>query len=463
MEKNEKASDNKSTKMGRRVEIKDYINEMPINVDNETSVYEFPKLTALNRNGKSRSFEIKVYTFTPTEEPSPSSIEYLPGIVDGEFRKQKDLPANSKAKIISESGVVGGKLTKSEKIVDAGTNIGKKNEKSVLMKALVDAYHKYKLMIDKGYKSGDEIAPDFMIPSQLPQLYTDKSNVSEWKGYIGPKLNGINAMVCFINGEVIMYTRGKTILRGLKHIKNELYSFYNNYAKKHKLDGIYLNGEIYKHGVSLQKISGDLRNENEEYITDYEFHIFNMYNPKYPDLPYYSRWDMLLQMIGSSKYKYIKLIDNIMINPTGVKDEVVQEKVMGIYDQYLKNGYEGAVFWKYEGKFEPAYLKYKSAQAFKIKPRQSGEYKIIDFTEGKGKDKGAVIFICETDTGKKFNVRPALTIEKRKVLYTKLTYDQKFKDEYINKPYTITFSELSNLGVPQQPVGQALRIGANAV
>jgi hypothetical protein len=460
--KNEITSTSKGEDMARRTEIKDYINEIPISVDQETSIYEFPKLIAQNRNGKSRYFKIKVYTFTSTKEPSSASQDYLPGIVDGEYRKQKDLPEGSKAKIISESGIEGGKNSKSEKIVDKGTNIGKKNEKSVLMKALVDAFHKYKLMIDKGYSNGEDNAPDYMIPSQLPQLYTDKT-ILDWRGYIGPKLNGINAMVCFINNEVIMYTRGKTILRGLKHIKNELFSFYNNYAKKHNIDGIYLNGEIYKHGVPLQKISGDLRNENEELVTDYEFHIFNMYNPKSPDLPYFARWDMLLQMIGSSKYKYVKLIDNIVVNPKGTKDEVVKEKVMNIYSQYLENGYEGAVFWKYEGKYEPSYLKYKSSQVFKIKPRQSGEYKIIGFKEGKGKDVGAVIFICETDTGKKFNVRPAMTIEKRKVLYTKLTYDKSIRDEYLNNPYTITFSELSDLGVPQQPVGQALRIGPNAV
>ena len=79
------------------------------------------------------------------------------------------------------------------------------------------------------------------------------------------------------------------------------------------------------------------------------------------------------------------------------------------------------------------------------------EFKIIGFHEGKGDEKGLVIWDCTTNKEEKpFSVRPKGTAEQRKDLYDN-------GKKYIGKKLTVIFQEYHESGIPRFPVGKAIR------
>lgn len=78
------------------------------------------------------------------------------------------------------------------------------------------------------------------------------------------------------------------------------------------------------------------------------------------------------------------------------------------------------------------------------------EFKIIGFHEGKGDEKGLVIWDCITKEEKPFSVRPKGNAEQRKELYNN-------GNKYIGKKLTVIFQEYHESGIPRFPVGKAIR------
>lgn len=92
----------------------------------------------------------------------------------------------------------------------------------------------------------------------------------------------------------------------------------------------------------------------------------------------------------------------------------------------------------------------RDVQLLKYKDFLDDEFTIIDVLEGGGKEKGCAIFVCETKDKQAFNVRPRGTAEARKEMFA----DRK---DYIGKPLTVQFQNLSDDGVPRFPTGIAVR------
>ena len=86
----------------------------------------------------------------------------------------------------------------------------------------------------------------------------------------------------------------------------------------------------------------------------------------------------------------------------------------------------------------------------KYKEFHEEEYPIVGFDQGDGRDKGTVIWKCQTKEGRVFSVRPRGTHEYRNDLF-------KNGKLYVGKQLTVIFQELSELNVPRFPVGKAIR------
>jgi len=78
------------------------------------------------------------------------------------------------------------------------------------------------------------------------------------------------------------------------------------------------------------------------------------------------------------------------------------------------------------------------------------EVEIVDVMEGKGKDKGAAIFVVKNSQNKIFNVRMKGSIEQRKNWF-------KNPKEVLGRIITVKYQELSNKGIPRFAVGVAFR------
>ena len=124
-------------------------------------------------------------------------------------------------------------------------------------------------------------------------------------------------------------------------------------------------------------------------------------------------------------------------------DTIHSEK--NVYDKhkhYTGIGYEGVMIRNIDS---PYTLKHRSKNLQKYKTFLDDEYPVIDFKEGTGKDKGTIIFIMKSHTGKIFNCRPRGTAEARAKAY-------KNGKSYIGKKITVTYQELTAGGTPVFPV-----------
>jgi DNA ligase-1 len=120
-----------------------------------------------------------------------------------------------------------------------------------------------------------------------------------------------------------------------------------------------------------------------------------------------------------------------------------------LFAEFVEAGYEGIMLRNAAGIY---CANYRSNDLQKYKEFMEEEYRIIDFTQGEGRDAGAVIWVCETADGKVFTVRPRGSLNQRRDWFND-------GDSYIGKNLTVIYQELTEDGKPRFPVGKALRVG----
>jgi DNA ligase-1 len=92
----------------------------------------------------------------------------------------------------------------------------------------------------------------------------------------------------------------------------------------------------------------------------------------------------------------------------------------------------------------------RSNYLLKHKDFQTEEYEITGANTGHGRDADAVVWVCQTQDGQIFNVRPEGTIVQREE-------DYKNRDKFMGKMLTVRFQNLTSLGIPRFPVGIVIR------
>ena len=149
--------------------------------------------------------------------------------------------------------------------------------------------------------------------------------------------------------------------------------------------------------------------------------------------------------------KYIKKIENFQVFSI--------DEIYTLSKQFILEGYEGAIARKNDAEYQYSINNYHSSNLVKIKPTLDSEYPIINFIQGeKGKDKGALIWICSINSGLTFHVVPKQTYKERYELFTKLnTNIEIFETSYKGKLLTVQYAELSPNGIPLQPKGIIIR------
>jgi DNA ligase-1 len=118
-----------------------------------------------------------------------------------------------------------------------------------------------------------------------------------------------------------------------------------------------------------------------------------------------------------------------------------------LFSEFVADGYEGIMLRNGNGMYQQGH---RSHDLQKYKEFLEEEFTITGFREGDGRDKETVIWICVTEEGREFSVRPKGNIEYRKDLFSN-------GREYIGKKLTVIFQEKSQMGVPRFPVGKSIR------
>jgi len=354
-----------------------------------------------------------------------------------------------------ENGENGGTVKKSKNtFITEGKNVGKANQTNVFTQALSECYSLYMNKIKKGYgtsKTTKTVA--IRKPPMLLYNYEKYKNKVVFPAYVQAKRDGILYSIA-VNPEtkkLEIYSRNRLVFTNTKRQEKELQPIFDKYP------GLELYGEAYHHDMSLQEISGIVRNESLE--NKLEIYIFDCVPPSIDTsiddeeseldmskTPYADRLKFVKRIFKEfPDMKYIKYVKTYEVNN--------EKELMQYYEKFMNEGYEGAIYRNPKGIYKYSTTTSRSWEVLKIKPRKSGEFKISGFKDGNGKNAGLVTFIMETKDGKKFNADPNMPEEMRRKLFDE--FQKKF--HYKNKMGTITYSELSDLGVPQQPKFIAVR------
>lgn len=372
------------------------------------------------------------------------------------------IPAHLVTQVWVETGIEGGKITRNAPTyISEPLNKGKTNERNVLQNALVYARSQWLKRKEKGGSESKAQQSavsntNVMFFPMLAKAYKDGEKHLQFPLYVQPKLDGVRCLVYLQkkNGglkNVVAYTRTKKPFPSIDYIKKILYPYLNALYDEEKHQSIYFDGELYKHGKKLQDISGDSRNEAANVANSNtnrnEYHIYDCFYPLELNMTFAKRLEQL-----QAFYAAIDDEDSIVLKkvPTYLVNTLIDASKK--YTQFTKLGYEGAILRNSGGPYlansqkTGAFL--RSKDLVKMKPKFADEFEVVGYTEGsKGKDKGAILWVCETTDGDQFNVTPKdITYADRYELFQDA--EENFEEKYKGRMITVEYEDLSKTGVP---------------
>lgn len=339
------------------------------------------------------------------------------------------------ADIVVIAGQVGGELQIFRKTIRTGKNLGKKNATTPLQQAMFEAHSDWENKQQKGYTEdpSGEIVLDYTIPMAALK-YMERIEHVRWPQYAQPKLNGVRCVIRrFADGRFRYTSRTGKEFHGLQ--------FLDEWLSRLILPGEEFDGELYRHGVPLQTISSLVRrskNIDQAALQEtIQLHIFDVINKD----SFEQRHGMLASRFTSRMYdsEYVKLVPTVRVG-----NEAECEALM---DQWLEQGYEGLMLRDPQSLY---LANYRSEYLLKYKKFQDAEAVIVDVEQGVGKDEGTAIFVCMMPNENIFRCRMAATIEARREMWLN-------REHYKGKKITYRFQELTPYGIPEFPVGEAIR------
>ena len=359
-------------------------------------------------------------------------------------------------------GSVGGKIIVNNKTIKKGKNIGKSNETTPVQQALNEAQSDINSKMDSNHEL--KIDPNDYVPRViLPQLAKGpKKGKIIFPCDMQPKLNGICCLARKFYGTpnhkiysneymnwkgipkgnpetfvdmMAYHSRGGKLFETLEHLTPFLsHILYTNEI---------VHGELYVHGWSLQKIGSHTKDlKPDSHLLEYWIYDHADVGPTWEQ-----RWEEIYNRINDYNLAAKIPIERIPIKtvPTVRVNSYAEAKFW--HDKWVADGFEGGMLRNLHGIYM---FEFNSDHLEKVKEFEDAEFKIIGGKEGTGNDEGCVIFRCITEDGKEFDVRPRGTVEQRRNDFENLHL-------LIGDNLTVRYAELSDDGIPTQPVGIVVR------
>ena len=282
-----------------------------------------------------------------------------------------------------------------------------------------------------------------MLAKQADKVATSVfDKIKYWYG--SRKIDGTRCSFYWKDGEVRTASRGggdyDASTSFMRH-NPKLIQFFEEHPD------IVLDGELYKHGKSLQQISGAARLEKDTAGMDWlEYYIYDVMDST---KTFEERLDILHDITDEL---------NLGFNPEREWDDgelkfqiVPQETVVGwaniqkLHDKYVGEGFEGLVIrdpskvYNFGG---------RTNAMIKVKMYKDAEFEIVGYSDGLRPED--MVFVCKTKEGKEFEAKPMGPRE------LKWEYLDRM-DEIIGKMATVKYFYLSDEGCPLQPVLKCIR------
>ena len=470
---------------------------------NMSVVHSFPKLYAIDKNGK-----IKVWTAAVLQPTDKNAV------------------AAGYATARITHGYIDGKHQVSLRDYNVGKNIGRSNETTPLQQCISETRRKWTDKKEKeahtetkpadygeGYgdisggwcdagadgggggddddgddgDGGDAAGPFLPMLAQTfnpadaataatAATASKKKKVITFPCFVQPKLDGLRCVSYATRRvpgggggggsgndattAVTLQSRTGAFFTGLPHIAAAL----RPYLSQHP--SVVIDGELYTDQMPFEELAGLIKKKK---ITDddvarlkkVKYHVYDIYDHVRHDMPYSERMGVLATAVrrcgcvANDTFSAGAAAAAAAAAGAAAVVLVRTEKVAALSDfrrlfaEFVEAGYEGIMLRNAAGVYR---ANYRSNDLQKYKEFMEEEYRIIDFKEGEGRDAGAVIWVCETADGKEFTVRPRGTMQQRR---------EWFNDgaKYIGKNLTVVYQELTEEGKPRFPVAKCVREG----
>lgn len=341
-------------------------------------------------------------------------------------------------------GQENGKIQSTTKKIKKGKNIGKSNETNVLTQGLLEMQSDWTKQIERrGYLQNKNLISNVVIRPMLLQNFTAQKRKIKYPALIQAKLDGVRVIIHWdpaLKKFIFMSRTGKEFYH-LNHIRDSL--------KKVKIlienPNIYLDGELFSEQINFNEIISvcrkmlklqDTDKEKQKFVKLYIFDLFDINDLK---IPYIDRLAAADKLFNKLQFK-----NSIIVVPVKT---VNNEKEVYIEHAKLASKFEGSVIKNSEAPYE---IGKRSYNYLKLKDFITDEFEIINYTDGKGKEEGLIIYVLKTDKGKTFLARPEGTAEERAKLFIN-------GKKLIGKMVTVRFMEYTPDGIPRMPVAIGIR------
>jgi ATP-dependent DNA ligase len=361
-----------------------------------------------------------------------------------------------------EYGQIDGKKQTTVRDYAEGKNIGRKNETTPYIQCLQETERKW---TDKKEKEGyttempngdededgdgdgneDEKKDSVIFPMLAgkyePQTAKKKRTDIQYPCFVQPKLDGLRCITYMKDKKdkkVVAQSRTGGIFDSVEHITTVLLPIFKAHPR------VALDGELYTKDIPFETLAGIIKKKkitdaDRELLKHVKYHIYDMIHLDNADMPYVDRHQFICKALHTYPNPFLEIVRTDKVKSV---DEFKEK-----FGEFVANDYEGIMLRNIDSVYKQGF---RSNDLQKYKEFHEEEYSIVGFDQGDGRDKGTVIWKCQTKEGRVFSVRPRGTHEHRQNLF-------KNGDSYVGKQLTVIFQELSELNVPRFPVGKAVR------
>lgn len=326
-----------------------------------------------------------------------------------------------------------------------------KAKRTISEQATLEFNSHVKKYLDKGYKKISDYGYDSL--ENFDENVVPKSNTDQ-KGLVKPmlcdqydfndsklekitwkastKLDGLRTMLYYKDGVIYTSSRG-----GKDYNVAATYIREDEYLKTlfEKNPTLILDGELYKHGWNLQKISGLGRLETlTEDHKELQFYCYDIVDES---KTFKERYEILQTLNQTDKFIVVEHLD--------VKGN---DNINKLHDKYIDQGYEGLVLRDPSKTYKCGS---RSNRMLKVKKFTDAEFEVIDLVEGLRDED--LCFLLKTEDGNQFKAKP---IGDRQL---KQWYRDNL-DSLIGKMATVKYFGFTNTEnpVPNLPVLKSFRL-----
>lgn len=310
-----------------------------------------------------------------------------------------------------------------------GKNIGKANETTDSEQAALEAKSLWLKKVEREqYKTNIDECDDIKVAPMLAQDINKNWKVVEKEISSGKpvavsrKLDG-NRLIVNVkeDNSLEFYSRKLVPITTLDHLNESILEFIK--LNDLKLP-VYLDGEAYIHGESLQTINSLLK-KKQTGTERIKYNIYDCYFPNQDQLDFSDRFISQIKKDTS----FVSIVKSYLC-----KDKEDLDTFLSTFED---EGYEGAMV-RILG--VPYDIGHRSKALLKYKRFEDAEFQIIDFKYGKDSFKNCVLWVCKTNEGAEFDILAAGSLEEKAIEDPK---------QHLGKFLTIKFKGKTDKGIPK--------------